>query len=662
MASSQKAPRSRGTSENPCPAPADDTSASANPPHRRVVYILALATVCAVELWGLSRYFPPGSWLSGQPFYTNSYALHFARGLMGEAALRRHLRLWSYSPSLMAGYPAGTRTEPMGAAVAVWLWLASGLTHGQSPAQAAVLYKLLVVGLLSAAPPAMACAALWLGFGWSVALISAVLAAFGIFNYPGLLMIRGGMFAFLAASFLCVAWGAFVYRALERGGAWRFAVLAACGGALTYLHPLTAILLAPPALGGMVASRGRRRAIALAASLAAVFILSLGWLGPILLTVQIGRHFSNWWQTPQTLAGGLLLLFRWRLPFPPLAVAAAAAYGAPCARTRRRFTFVWLAATLAFAALAYFGSTIKAFDDLEPGRMETAFYFYAAPFAALGAHRCWRRLGLMRLPWRRMLRVLAFGAVALFGLVSAASLWLETAVHGPIAVALPAQSNELASWMTAPGRDSRLLLESGWSIDKNGGVRLPYFGADVGPLWALESGRELIGGSPSEGFSSFSFVDFGNGRAFGRPLDRWRPEEFRKQLEIYNVGGLVLWSPGAKRYVAQVPDVKLLLESPPYALYGVAGEFNLLMAGEARSVEAVQDCIRIRGARPGRLVLKYHYFRTLRAWPPMRVRPVVIGNGDPNPFIQVDNDTLRDIWIYNAGFTGLGRPAAACSE
>lgn len=636
-------------------------NASAGPAAARAARLCALALVCAVELWGLSRYFPPDSWLSAQPFYTNSYALHFARGLAGESALRRHLRLWSYSPSLMAGYPAGTRTEPMGAAVAVWLWLAGRLTGEQSPAQAAVLYKLLVVGLLAAASPIMAAAALWLGFDWTVAIIAAALGAFGLFNYPGLLMIRAGMFAFLAASFLCAGWGAFLYRALERGRAWRFAVLAAWGGALTYLHPLSALLLAPPALGGLAASRGPRRAWALAASFAAAFILALGWLGPILLTLEFGRHFAPWWRTAQTMPGGILTLFRQRLPFPPLAVAAAAVYGAFAARARRRFILVWLGATLAFAALAYFGSAVRLLDNIEPGRMETPFYFYAAPFAALGARRGWRRIGLMRSPRRGMLRALALGAAAFFGLVSAASAWLETEVHGPIAAALPAQAQELAGWMTALGNGSRLLLESGWSLDENRGVRLPYFGADISLLWALESGRELLGASPSEGFSAFGFADLGNGRAFGRPLEQWPPGEFRKQLEIYNVGALVLWSSGAKRYVARIPAVKLLQESPPYALYGVAGESSFLMAGEARAVAASADCIRIKGAQPGTLVLKHHYFKTLRAWPPARLRPVVIGNGDPVPFIGVDNDVLRDITIYNAGFTGLGRPANACA-
>ena len=628
----------------------------------RLALTFALAAVCTLELWGLIQYFPIASWLGGQPLYTDSYALHFARGLMGRSALERHLRIWSYSPTLMAGYPAATRTEPMGDAIAIWLWLWSGIGAAQSMAQAAIAYKLLVVGLLLSAPLTMAAAAHWLNFDRRVVLVSAVLGAFGTFNYPGLLMIRSGMFGFLTASFLCAAWGALLYRTLERGRAGRFILLGASGGALTYLHPLTAILIAPPALAGLLTSRNPRRSLALAASLALAFILSLGWLAPILFTLGIGVHFSNWWQTPRTIAGGVRLLFRPRLPFPALAVLAAAAYGTLRAPLRRPFGSVWLTATLVFAAMAYLGSAIRAFDNVEPGRFEATFYFYAVPFAAIGTHECWRRLLLLRSPWRRLSRGIACSAVVYFSLVAAASVWVETSVHGPIETALPAQAQELVGWMKTISPGSRLVLESGWSIDKEGGVHLPYFGADLGMLWALESGRELIGASPSEGFSSFSFVDFGNGRSFGRPLNQWDPREFRKQLDLYNVGALLLWSGDAKHYLEQVPDVKLRAESPPYALYGVEGQHSFLLEGRARSVRATQDCIEIRDAQPGRLILKYHYLRTMRVRPPMHFGPASVGNGDPTGFIQLDNDATRDIEIYNAGFSSFGRAIDACRD
>lgn len=620
-----------------------------------------LVVVCALELWGLSRYFPPEVWLNTHPFYTDSYALHFARGLIGETALVRHLRLWSYSPNLMAGYPAGTRTEPMGAAPAVWFWVCGGFFHELSLGQAAVLYKLLVVGLLAAVPPAMALAALWLGFDWGVAVLSAVFGALGVFNFPGIVMMRVGMFGFLSASYMCVAWGAFLYRTLEAGRAWRFGLLAAAGGAITYLHPLSAFLLVPPALAGLAMSRGPRMG-ALAVSLAGSFVLSLGWLGPLLLTLPIGAHFAKWWQSPQTIVGGLQALYSFRLPFPPLAMAAAAAYGGLYAPVRRKFKGTWLAATFAFGALAYFASLIPILADIGPLRMEAPFYFYALPFAAFGVYRGWCALGLLRGGWGLAIRILAAGFAAYCGLVSLASVWLETRAHGPIATALPPEATELESWMKRIGSDSRLILESGWSIDSHGEVRPLYFDADLTLLWTLESGREIIGGSASEGFSTFSFVDFGNGVAFGRPLKEWTPGELRKQLDIYNVGELILWSDDAKRYMSQVPDVKLLLEREPYALYGVEGVRNYLLAGKAGAVNATQDCIEISAAQPGRLVLKYHYFRTMRAAPPMPISPAVIGNGDPNPFVQIDNDSLRDIRIYNAGFTGLGRPATTCPQ
>ena len=488
-----------------------------------------------------------------------------------------------------------------------------------------------------------------------------MLGALGIFNFPGIVMIRVGMFGFLSASCMCVAWGAFLYRTLAAGRGWRFALLAATGGAITYLHPLSALLLIPPALAGLTMSRGSRR-WALAVSLAGSFVLSLGWVGPLLLTLGIGVHFARWWQSPQTIVGGLQALCRFRLPFPPLAIAAAAAYGALCAPVHRSFKGIWLAATLAFAAMAYFASLAPVLADIEPLRMEAPFYFYAVPFAAFGIYRGWNALGLVRTSWRLPIKILALGFAIYCGLVSVGSVWLETRTNGPIATALPPEAAEIEDWIKKVGSDSRVILESGWSIGNHGEVRPLYFESDLTLLWTLESGREVIGGSPSEGFSTFSFVDFGDGAAFGRNLKQWTPQQLRQQLDLYNVGELLLWSEEAKSYISQLPDVKLLLEREPYVLYGVEGLRSYLLAGRAGAVKATEDCIEISNAQPGRLVLKYHYFRTLRAAPPMRLSPALMGNGDPNPFIQIDNDSVRDIRIYNSGFTGLGRPDAACAQ
>ncbi len=643
--------------------PAERENALAPAPARRraklILPLAAIAALTAIQLWGLTRYFPIDTWTNRHPFYTSSYALHFARSLISCSALARHFRLWSYSPSLMAGYPAGTRTEPMGDAVALWFWICSGFSNVRSFGRAAVLYKMFVVGALACAPLAMASAALWLGFDWTIAAIAAALGVFGTFNYPGLLMIRAGMFAFFACAFRCVAWSALLYDSLEKG--WRRLILLAVSGALlTYLHPLAAVLLVPASLGALAEGRTRRRFLAIAAILAGAFLLSLGWLAPILLTRDIGVHFAHWWKTARSVTGGLNALFRLRLPFPPILVAALAAYGASRAQIRRRFMTAWLAAVAAFGVLAYFGSALNLLGNLEPGRFEIAFYSFGAPFAALGARDFWMWLKGLRTPLSQMARAAAAILVAYFALVSGASLWVETAVHGPIETTLPEQAQEIWGWMKVSGRDSRVLMESGWTVDENGGSAAPYFKSDIGLLWALQSEREVIGGSPSEGFSSFSFADLGNAVAFGKPLDDWTPEEFRKQLDIYNIGAMIVWSTDVKDFLGRVDGLVPLQQSDPYALFGVAGDHTFLISGKAASVEASQDCIQIKAAEPGRLVLKYHYFKTLRADPSMPITPVSAGNGDPNPFIQIDNQAKRDIRIYNAGFTGWGRASAAC--
>src|SRR5262249_56591086 len=117
-----------------------------------------------------------------------------------------------------------------------------------------------------------------------------------------------------------------------------------------------------------------------------------------------------------------------------------------------------------------------------------------------------------------------------FALVSFASRWLETAAHGPITTTLPDQAQEIWQWMEASEHDSRMVMESGWTVDENGGVVAPYFNSDIGLLWAIESNQELIGASPSEGFTAFSFTDLGNGVGLRKPIPSFIPTHLRAVL------------------------------------------------------------------------------------------------------------------------------------
>jgi hypothetical protein len=612
--------------------------------------LVLLALISALQIWGLAHYFPPATWLGPEPFYTNSYALHFARGLRQAESLRAHARLWSYSPALMAGYPAGTATEPMGAAVGPWLVVSEWMNP-------AVAYKALVLGLLAAAPFAAALAAWGLELDTDECLIAAMFGAMGTFSAPGLAMTRAGMFAFFSASYLCLALSCLMYRCARHGGSRLFVVLAVAGGAITYLHPLTPLLLAGPAAGVLLETvRQPRRWAALVASFVGIFIIALGWLGPILLTHDLRAYFSQWWHTPTSFLPAARELLSARLNFPPLILLGLMFLGLVRIRLSRWYKASLCTTTLVFCVLAYFGSMISATDVVEPVRFEAPFYFYAVPFVAAGARELWGRLSALRRGLRYPAWAVALITVLFYCWIPFYLADFDLSSHGRILGRLPEQGEELTRWITASDPESRLLVESGWSTQDDQ-LLLPYFGADVGLLWAVESGRELIGASPTERFSIYRFADFGNGVAFGRPLEQWSPDEFRKQLEIYNVGSAILWSDQAKQFFAALPDSHLLAQSEPFELYGLSGTRSFLFEGRAASVRAYEDCIQLKGAEPGRLVLKYHYFRTLRAAPTLALIPVAAGNGDPVPFIGLVNDVRRDITIYNAGFLGLDRPA-----
>jgi hypothetical protein len=184
------------------------------------------------------------------------------------------------------------------------------------------------------------------------------------------------------------------------------------------------------------------------------------------MTRELGVHFAYWWRTSTTLSGSLAEFFRWRLPFLPVAVAAAAAYGGVRAPLRKGFLSLWLAAILGFGVPAYFGSELGVLANLEPGRFEVPFFSFAGPLAAYGIRDGWHWLGQIRTPIRQLGRSFAIVVVIFFALVSFASLWLETAAHGPITTTLADQGQEIWQWMEASEHDSRMVMESGWTVDE----------------------------------------------------------------------------------------------------------------------------------------------------------------------------------------------------
>jgi hypothetical protein len=351
-------------------------------------------------------------------------------------------------------------------------------------------------------------------------------------------------------------------------------------------------------------------------------------------------------------------MFSDRLIAPPLLVVALAIAGAISAPVKFAYKSALAGAILIFVLMAYFGSRVAALDNIEPGRFEAPFYFYAVPFAAMAIRRLWIRFG--RLQLHRAARILLLTIAALFVLGTMRLVNLDLRFHGSIAATLPPRAAELDDWVAKSDPNARLIVEAGWSITDNQ-LKLPYFGADLGALWAATSGHQLIGASPSEGFTKFSFTTFDQDHAFGRPVQSWNPAELRKQLDIYNVGAAILWSDAAKQLFDSMPDAHVAAHvatnDGQFALYTIAGTRSFIAQGSAKAVRARPDCIQVTGAASGRMVLKYHYFRTLRVSPPIPIGPAATGNDDPIPFIELRNTASQDLKIYNGGFLGMDGPS-----
>jgi hypothetical protein len=182
---------------------------------------------------------------------------------------------------------------------------------------------------------------------------------------------------------------------------------------------------------------------------------------------------------------------------------------------------------------------------------------------------------------------------------------------------------------------------------------------DLAPSLA---GVHVLGGSNSTNFLKSRFTVFsgflwnstGTARGeyrpnvFGQQLAQMTEDDFARELTLYNVHEVLAWSGKARADLARFENtLEPAGTAGGYQIFRVKHPASWFVEGGGR-LEAFPDRLHIADATPGKIVLSFHWIRTLSARD-AKITPVVLP-GSPLPFIQVDNAAgLRDIDIVNAG-------------
>jgi hypothetical protein len=169
---------------------------------------------------------------------------------------------------------------------------------------------------------------------------------------------------------------------------------------------------------------------------------------------------------------------------------------------------------------------------------------------------------------------------------------------------------------------------------------------------AFRTHQQFLGGPFGAYFLISKFTLFVTGTRpviFERFLKDFDEKEFKDYLDLYNVSRIAVTSSQAADLLRKFNGI--LIESPSvgsYRMFQVKELSGWFVQGTG-DVDAELDRIRIHGASPGMLVLKYHWISTLKTVPSLPMKPVHLKD-DPVPFIQIDNDSgAKDIEILNEG-------------
>ena len=179
----------------------------------------------------------------------------------------------------------------------------------------------------------------------------------------------------------------------------------------------------------------------------------------------------------------------------------------------------------------------------------------------------------------------------------------------------------------------RLLYEEGGKGLR--GVPDPFQGGRFSGLLPELTKVEVIGGPYLHASLKTNFTQFGEGMLFGR-LD-WDRAYFVRYAKLYRPSAILCWSPHARRFCQENPDLVKLLEDDGTLLIGrVIGFEGDFIEGSGR-VEASPGRIRVRDLSPGldgSVLLRYHSVPYLTTSPPVALEPER-REDDPVPFIRL---------------------------
>ena len=145
----------------------------------------------------------------------------------------------------------------------------------------------------------------------------------------------------------------------------------------------------------------------------------------------------------------------------------------------------------------------------------------------------------------------------------------------------------------------------------------------------------MIGGPYLHASLKSNFTQFGEGKLCGKA--DWDRADFVRYAGLYGPSAILCWSPHARRFCRENPDLVRILDDDGLVMIGrIVGFEGAFIEGKGQ-VEAQPGRIRVRDMSPGldgSVVLRYHSVPYLKTSPSVACESVY-REDDPVPFIRL---------------------------
>jgi hypothetical protein len=293
----------------------------------------------------------------------------------------------------------------------------------------------------------------------------------------------------------------------------------------------------------------------------------------------------------------------------------------------------------------YLSGAVRSLDFLQPGRQTYAFFTALALAGGAAIAELLKRLRAGPPGSARLDRWAMVGA----------TLVAIRMIGYP---GYPAFDSLRARFTPEPFLSSRPTLRALWVVDRVGrhlkpgqrllyeeggfglrGVPDPFQSGRLSGVLPQLTGVELIGGPYLHASLATNFTQFGEGKLCGKA--DWTRQDFIRYAKLYGPSAILCWSPHARRFCKENPDLVRVVEDDGTVLLGTLEGFEGAFLRGTGRLTAEAGAIRLRELSPGldgTVVLRYHSVPYLKTRPAMAIEQEY-REDDPVPFIRLRPST-----------------------